>query len=111
MRLQYTRKPTIAAINGAAIGVGATFPLNLDIRITHRKNKIGFIFNRRGVNLEAGSSWNLPRLVGMSRALGIVMRGNIREAEHPSLRPLWQELVDTVGSYRSFKRVHCHLRD
>ncbi|TPX35922.1 hypothetical protein SmJEL517_g01745 [Synchytrium microbalum] len=94
LALQQLRKPTIAAINGAAIGIGATFPLNLDIRITHRKNKIGFVFNRRGINLEAASSWNLPRLVGHARAMGIVLRGDIRAAEHPSLRPLWETLVE-----------------
>jgi enoyl-CoA hydratase/carnithine racemase len=61
-------KPVIAAINGAAVGVGATMCLPMDVRLMSSAAKIGFLFNRRGMVMEAGSSWFLPRLVGMQQA-------------------------------------------
>ncbi|TPX35797.1 hypothetical protein SmJEL517_g01898 [Synchytrium microbalum] len=88
------RKVTIAALNGPAIGVGITMVLPLDMRIAAKETKVGFIFNRRGINAEAGSSYFLTRLVGQSAALGIVLRGDIRLASHNSLQPLFEELVD-----------------
>ena len=62
------RKPIIAAINGIAVGVGITMCLPMDIRMVSSAARIGFIFNRRGMVMEAGSSWFLPRLVGMQQA-------------------------------------------
>ena len=58
----------IAAINGAAVGVGITMCLPMDIRLMSSAARIGFVFNKRGMVMEAGSSWYLPRLVGMQRA-------------------------------------------
>ncbi len=63
------KKPIIAAINGAAVGVGATMTLAMDIRIASENAKIGFVFSKVGVVTEACSSWFLPRIVGISKAL------------------------------------------
>jgi enoyl-CoA hydratase/carnithine racemase len=63
------RKPSIAAINGAAVGVGLTMTLPMDIRIAARSARFGFVFARRGLVPEAGSAWFLPRIVGLPQAL------------------------------------------
>ncbi len=63
------RKPVVAAINGAAVGVGATMTLAADFRLASEKARIGFVFGRLGIVPEACSSWFLPRLVGMQQAL------------------------------------------
>jgi enoyl-CoA hydratase/carnithine racemase len=62
-------KPVIGAINGAAVGIGATMTLPMDVRLASEKARIGFVFGRLGIVPEAASSWFLPRLVGISRAL------------------------------------------
>jgi enoyl-CoA hydratase/carnithine racemase len=80
--------PIIAAINGAAIGVGLTFPLLWDIRIVDEDAKLGFVFNRRGLIPEANSQWLLSRLIGLSRALDLLLTGRIftgREAAEMGL--------------------------
>ena len=63
------RKPVVAAINGAAVGVGATMTLAMDFRLASETAKIGFVFGRLGIVPEACSSWFLPRLVGQQQAL------------------------------------------
>lgn len=63
------KKPVIAAINGAAVGIGATMTLAMDIRLASEKARIGFVFGRIGIVPEACSTWFLPRIVGMSQAL------------------------------------------
>lgn len=68
-------KPIIAAINGAAVGVGITMTLQWDIRIAAESAKIAFAFVRRGVMPEALSTWFLPRLVGVSRAAELLYSG------------------------------------
>ncbi len=74
------KKPIIAAINGAAVGVGATLPLQWDIRIASENAKIGFVFTRRGIIPEAYSTWILPRLVGFARAMDLLLTGRILTA-------------------------------
>jgi enoyl-CoA hydratase/carnithine racemase len=71
------RKPSIAAINGPAVGVGITLALPMDIRIASSEAKIGFVFARRGLVPEAGSAWFLPRLVGLDRALRWCLSGRV----------------------------------
>ncbi len=71
------RKPSIAAINGAAVGVGITVTLPMDIRLAATNAKIGFVFARRGLVPEAGSAWFLPRLVGLQQALRWCYSGRI----------------------------------
>ena len=73
-------KPVIAAINGAAVGVGVTMTLPMDIRIAADNAKFGFVFARRGITAEACSSWFLPRLVGISRAMEWVATGRVFDA-------------------------------
>jgi enoyl-CoA hydratase/carnithine racemase len=63
------KKPVIAAINGPAVGIGATMTLSMDIRLASTKARIGFVFGKLGIVPEACSTWFLPRLVGMQQAL------------------------------------------
>lgn len=74
-------KPLIAAINGAAVGVGITSALPMDFRLASTTAKFGFVFLRRGLVPEAASSWFLPRLVGMDQALEWVYSGRVFEAD------------------------------
>lgn len=69
------RTPIIAAINGAAIGAGLTLPMLFDIRIAAEDAKLAFRFTRLGITPEANSTWILPRLIGTSRALELLMTG------------------------------------
>ena len=73
-------KPVIAAINGPAVGVGATYPLLCDIRIASQSARIGFVFNRIGMLPELGSHSLLPRIVGFSNAAQLLMGGEIIDA-------------------------------
>ena len=75
------RKPSIAAINGPAVGVGITMTLPMDVRIAARGAKIGFIFARRGLVPEAGSAWFLPKLVGLPQALRWCLSGRTFDAD------------------------------
>ncbi len=68
LRIFDCKKPVIGAINGAAVGVGVTMTLPMDIRLASEHAKFGFVFARRGIVPEACSSWFLPRLVGISQA-------------------------------------------
>jgi enoyl-CoA hydratase/carnithine racemase len=76
-----SRKPVIAAINGAAVGVGITMTLPMDFRLAGEGAKIGFVFTQRGIVPEACSSWFLPRLVGMQQAAEWVYTGELFKAE------------------------------
>ncbi len=70
-------KPVIGAINGAAVGIGATMTLPMDVRLAAETARIGFVFGRLGIVPEACSSWFLPRIVGISRALEWVYSADI----------------------------------
>ncbi len=74
-------KPVIAAINGPAVGVGATMTLPMDIRLAADDARVGFVFARRGIVPEACSSWFLPRAVGISRAMEWVSTGRVFSAQ------------------------------
>jgi|TARA_B100001093_G_scaffold503445_1_gene557837 enoyl-CoA hydratase/carnithine racemase len=73
-------KPVIAAINGPAVGVGATMTCAMDVRLASEKARIGFVFNKIGITPETCSTWFLPRIVGMSRALEWCYSGEILPA-------------------------------
>jgi enoyl-CoA hydratase/carnithine racemase len=73
-------KPVIAAINGPAVGIGATMTLPMDVRLASDRARIGFVFGKIGVVPEACSTWFLPRIVGMSRALEWVYSADILSA-------------------------------
>jgi enoyl-CoA hydratase/carnithine racemase len=73
-------KPVIGALNGAAVGIGATMTLPMDVRLASEKARIGFVFGRLGIVPEAASSWFLPRVVGISRALELVYTADVLDA-------------------------------
>lgn len=80
LRIFESLKPVIGAINGAAVGIGVTMQLPMDIRICSDNARFGFVFARRGIVPEACSSWFLPRLVGISRALEWCYSGKVFDA-------------------------------
>lgn len=88
------RKPVIAAINGSAVGVGITMTLPADIRVVSAGAKVGFVFGRRGFNMEACSSFFLPHLLGASRALHLTTTGSVLPAGHRLLDGLFSEVVE-----------------
>ena len=95
-------KPVIGAINGAAVGIGATMTLPMDVRLASDRARIGFVFGRLGIVPEAASSWFLPRIVGISRALEWVYSADVLDAEEAlagglvrSLHPA-EELLDAA---------------
>jgi enoyl-CoA hydratase/carnithine racemase len=81
LRVFESAKPVIAAINGPAVGVGATMTLPMDVRLAADDARMGFVFARRGIVPEACSSWFLPRIVGISRAMEWVATGRVFSAQ------------------------------
>ncbi len=81
LRLFKSKKPLIAAVNGAAVGIGATMLLPMDTRICSDRARFGFVFARRGIVPEAASSWFLPRLIGIDKALELCYTGKVISAE------------------------------
>ncbi|HEY4811374.1 MAG TPA: crotonase/enoyl-CoA hydratase family protein [Solirubrobacteraceae bacterium] len=102
LRIFECKKPVIAAINGPAVGVGATMTLPMDVRLAADDARMGFVFARRGIIPEACSSWFLPRVVGISRAMEWVATGRVFSAQEGleggllrSLHPK-EELLDAA---------------
>jgi 1,4-dihydroxy-2-naphthoyl-CoA synthase len=81
LRMYKCLKPVIGAINGAAVGIGVTMQLAMDIRIAAENARFGFVFARRGIVPEAASSWFLPRIVGISQALEWCYSGRVFDAK------------------------------
>lgn len=81
LRIYDSKKPVIGAINGAAVGVGVTMTLPMDIRLAGANAKFGFVFARRGIVPEACSSWFLPRVVGISQAAEWCYSGRVFPAQ------------------------------
>lgn len=75
------RTPIVGAINGSAVGMGLSFPLQWDVRFMARKAKYGFVFNRLGIVPEAESLWLLPRMVGIARAADLLMSGRFFDGD------------------------------
>lgn len=88
------RKPVIAAIQGHAIGVGITMTLSCSIRVVSSSAKIGFVFARRGLVMEACSSFFLPRLIGYSRATRLVTTGEVLLATDRAFDGLFTDTID-----------------
>ncbi|WP_068877551.1 MULTISPECIES: enoyl-CoA hydratase-related protein [unclassified Phenylobacterium] len=105
------RKPSIAAINGAAVGVGATLTLPMDIRIASSAAKIGFIFARRGLVPEAGSAWFLPRLVGLPQALRWCLTGALITAEEAKAGGLLAEVVEPEAVLARAREIALEIAD
>ena len=123
-RLFRSLKPVIVAFNGPAVGVGMTFTLAADVRIAVKEAKMGFVFSARGIVPEGCSSWFLPRLVGISKALEWCYSARIFRAEEaleaglirsvhekddllPAARALAQEFVQ--GSSKVSNAVLRHM--
>jgi enoyl-CoA hydratase/carnithine racemase len=81
LRIFESKKPVIGAINGAAVGVGVTMTLPMDIRLASTASKFGFVFAKRGIIPEAASSWFLPRIVGISQATEWCFTGRMISAD------------------------------
>jgi enoyl-CoA hydratase/carnithine racemase len=75
------RKPVVAAINGAAVGVGATMTLAMDARLMSTSARFGLVFGKLGITPEAASTWFLPRIVGMDTALDLVYSAETLDAQ------------------------------
>jgi enoyl-CoA hydratase/carnithine racemase len=114
LRIYDSLKPVIAAVNGAAVGVGVTMQLAMDIRMASTDARYGFVFSRRGINPEACSSWFLPRLVGIQTALEWCYSGRVFPAQEalekglvrslhapedllPAARALAREIADNTA--------------
>ena len=114
LRIYECLKPVIGAINGPAVGIGATMLLPMDVRIASTDARFGFVFARRGITMEACSSWFLPRLVGVAQALEWTMTGRVFSAADalagrlvskvvapadllPAARALGREIADTTS--------------
>ncbi|MEV4896058.1 crotonase/enoyl-CoA hydratase family protein [Nonomuraea sp. NPDC055795] len=80
LRIAASLKPVIAAVNGPAVGVGATMTLPMDVRLAADTARFGFVFARRGIVTEAASSWFLPRIVGIAQAMEWSATGRIFDA-------------------------------
>jgi enoyl-CoA hydratase/carnithine racemase len=115
LRIFEMTKPVIGAINGPAVGFGATLTLAMDVRLASSAAKIGFVFARRGVVPEACSTWFLPRLVGIARAAEWAYTGRVFSAEEahagglvsrvvapdallPAARELAREIADNTSA-------------
>jgi enoyl-CoA hydratase/carnithine racemase len=92
LRIFNSLKPVIGAINGAAVGIGMTMQLPMDIRMASTEARFGFVFARRGITPEAASSWFLPRLVGMQTALEWCFTGRVFGAQEALERGLVRSL-------------------
>jgi enoyl-CoA hydratase/carnithine racemase len=92
LRIFRSLKPVIAAVNGAAVGIGATMQLPMDFRLASTSARFGFVFAKRGITPEACSSWFLPRLVGMPTALDWVYSGRVFDAAEAKEKNLVQSL-------------------
>ena len=103
LRIFNSKKPVIGAINGAAVGVGVTMTLPMDIRIAAEGAKFGFVFARRGIVPEACSSYFLPRLVGIQQATEWVFTGRVFEADE-ALRGGLVRSVHPVGDVMEVAR-------
>jgi enoyl-CoA hydratase/carnithine racemase len=108
LRLFRSLKPVIAAINGPAVGVGASMTLAMDARLGVPGGKLGFVFARRGLVPDAAASWFLPRLVGIPQALEWCYSGRVFLAEEALAAGLLQSLhdpADVVGAAKALARA------
>ncbi len=107
LRIFKSLKPVIGAINGAAVGIGATLQLPMDMRLASTDARFGFVFARRGITPEAASSWFLSRLVGMQTALEWCMTGRVFGAQEALDRGLVRSLhapADLLPAARALAR-------
>ena len=111
LRIYDMKKPVIAAINGAAVGFGATLTLPMDIRIASSKAKMGFVFARRGIGLDACATWFLPRLVGMGVASEWVYSGRVFSSQEAYEKGLVTWLVEPEDLITRAKQIALEITD
>jgi enoyl-CoA hydratase/carnithine racemase len=104
-------KPVIAAVNGPAVGVGATMQLAMDIRIASETARFGFVFSRRGIVPEACSSWFLPKIVGISQALEWCFSGRVFDAQEALRGRLVKEIVKPEDLLPRAYELAAEIRD
>jgi enoyl-CoA hydratase/carnithine racemase len=105
LRIYDSIKPIIGAINGAAVGIGVTMQLPMDVRIASDNARFGFVFARRGIVPEACSSWFLPRIVGISQALQWCYSGEVFGAEEALRGGLVSEILPPADLLARAKEV------
>ena len=111
LRLYELNKPIIAAINGPAVGVGVTMTLPMDIRLASTGAKFGFVFARRGIVPEACSSYFLPRVVGISKALEWCYSGKVFPASEAMEGGLLRSLHEPEDLLIEAKKIAAEIRD
>lgn len=111
LRIFACNKPVIAAINGPAVGVGATMILPMDIRLASTTARFGFVFTRRGIVPEACSSWFLPRVVGISQAQEWVLTGRVFDAEEALRHGLVRSLHEPDELMAAARRIAHEIAD
>ena len=104
-------KPLIAAINGPAVGIGITMCLAMDIRLASERARFGFVFARRGIVPEAASSWFLPRLVGVSRALEWCYSGRVFDAREALEGGLVRQVLPAEMLLPRAREIAAEIRD
>ena len=104
-------KPVIAAVNGPAVGVGATVQLAMDIRIASENARFGFVFARRGIVPEACATWFLPRIVGISQALEWCCTGRIFDAQEALRAGLVRSVVKPDELLPRAYEIAAEIRD
>jgi len=103
-------KPTIAAVNGYALGVGATMTLLCDIRIASDAARIGFLFSRMGVMAELGSTYLLPRIVGVARACELMLTGKMFDAAAAERLGLVNRVVPLAGLRAAVEEIAAEMK-
>ena len=111
LRLYELNKPIIAAINGPAVGVGVTMTLAMDLRLASTQAKFGFVFARRGIVPEACSSYFLPRVVGISKALEWCYSGKVFPAQEAMEGGLLRSLHDPEDLLAEARAIAAEIRD
>jgi enoyl-CoA hydratase/carnithine racemase len=111
LRIYDSKKPVIAALNGAAVGVGITMTLPMDVRIASTRARVGFVFARRGIVPEACSSWFLPRLVGISRAAEWAYTGRVFGAEEALAAGLVSRVVEPADLLSTARALAHEIAD
>lgn len=112
LRLFNMKKPVIAALNGNAVGVGITMTLAMDIRIaSETAQKIGFVFNRRGVVPEGCSTFFLPRIVGISRAAELILTGRLFNAREGLEMGLFSRVVPAEELLTTARQIAREIAD
>ncbi len=111
LRIFASLKPVIAAINGPAVGIGATMLLPMDIRIASDTARFGFVFARRGIVPEAASSWFLPRVVGIARALEWCFSGRVFDAAEALAGGLVSRVVPAADLLAEATRIAREIAD